>query len=237
MARSWTVSPFGSGTLGMPMPLALVVVISACAAIVACTNRLPASALAPRLQYQGFSVARPPNDSWYVNRNEQNHTALLFRREVAGEAHSFFFAVRVSALEREPSSDDDFTELVHRYMVAVNDPQRHQVLSYDAMPTSLQGQFCLRYTLQTIDRKSPVLPDRHLRMSFGGIACRHPLWPNAVLDAHYSERGPLNELDPSLHHEGDQLLRGVVIEVAPGVPADREGAPAAGPQRVSIEVW
>jgi hypothetical protein len=104
-------------------------------------------------------------------------------------------------------------------MVAVGDPQRREVLSYRANPTSPQGQFCVRYSLQSIDRKSPVLPDIELNMNFEGIACRHPLWPNAILDAHYSERGPARELDPSLHPEGEQLLRGITTEVEPGVPA------------------
>ena len=189
------------------------------AAAVACANKLPASALTPRLQYQGFSAARPPNNNWFVNRSEQDHTTLLFRREVSGEAHSFFFSVQVSALERAPTSDDDFAELVRRHMVAVTDPRRHEVLSYEANPVSRQGQFCLRYSLRTIDRNSPVLPGLELHMNFEGIACRHPLWPNAVLDAYYSERGPSDELDPSLRHEGEQLLQGVTIEVQPGVPA------------------
>ncbi len=79
-------------------------VLVACFLAIACANRLPASALAPRLQYQGFSAERPPTDSWYINRNEQDHTTLLFRREVSGEAHSFFFAVRPNGLEREPRS-------------------------------------------------------------------------------------------------------------------------------------
>ena len=197
--------------------LVLVLLISGFA--LACANRLPASRLDPRLQYQGFSAARPPNDSWYMNRNEQTPTSLLFRREVLGEAHSFFFSVELSALEREPVSDDDFADLVREKMVAVTDPERHEVLSYEATPTSRQGQFCVRYQLRTLDRKSPVLPGRELSMNFEGSACRHPLWPHGALDSSYSERGPANLLDPALNSEGEQLLRGITIEIEPGVPA------------------
>lgn len=193
--------------------------LALCSLAIGCANRLPASALAPRLQYQGFSASRPPNDSWFINRDEQDHTTLLFRREVAGQSHSFFFAVQLIALKREPRSDEDFAELVRQRMVAVTDPQRHEVLAYQAKPMSQQGQSCIRYSLQTIDRKSPVLPGLELNMNFEGIACRHPLWPNAILDAYYSERGLARELDPSLYPEGEQLLRGVTIEVEPGVPA------------------
>jgi len=198
--------------------LAILLVV-VCMVATGCATRLPASALASRLQYQGFSSSRPPNDNWFMNRSEQDHTTLLFRREVHGETHTFLFAVQLTGLEREPSSNEDFTELVHQHMVAVNDPDRHEVVSYDSRPAPHQGQFCVRYTLQTVDRKSPVLPGLELSMNFEGLACRHPLWPNAILDAYYSERGIPAELDPTLGAEGEQLLRGLIIEVKPGVPA------------------
>jgi hypothetical protein len=154
-----------------------------------------------------------------MNRDEQRPTTLLFRRDVSGEARSFFFSVELSALDRNPTSDDDFAELVRTKMVAVTDPTRHEVLDYEATPTSRQGQFCVRYQLQTLDKKSPVLPGQVLRMNFEGIACRHPLWPNAVLDSSYSERGLAEGIDPSLRSEAEELLLGVVIEVEPGKPA------------------
>lgn len=194
-------------------------VLALSAFVLACANRLPASRLEPRLQYQGFSASRPPNGSWYMNGDEQKPATLLFRREVSGEARSFFFSVELSALERTPTSDDDFAELVRTKMVAVTDPIRHEVLAYDATPTSRQGQFCVRYRLRSLDKKSPVVPGQVLRMNFEGIACRHPLWPNGVLDSSYSERGPAEDIDPSLKSEGEQLLRGVTIEVEPGTPA------------------
>jgi hypothetical protein len=154
-----------------------------------------------------------------MNRDEQRPTTLLFRREVSGEARSFLFSVELSALERNPTSDADFAELVRTKMVIVTDPARHEVLAYEVTPTYRQGQSCVRYQLRTLDKKSPVLPGQVLRMNFEGIACRHPLWPNGVLDASYSERGPAEDIEPSLKSEGEQLLRGVTIEVEPGKPA------------------
>jgi hypothetical protein len=187
--------------------------------LVACANRLPASHLQSRVQYQGFSASRPPNDSWFMNRDEQTPTTLLFRREVIGAAHSFFFSVQLVALERTPTSDDDFAELVQAMSVAVTDPSRHEVVSYEATPTSRQGQSCVRYQLRSLDKKSPVAPGQVLRMNFEGLACRHPLWPNVVLDMSYSERGLAEKIDPSLRSEGEQLLQGVTIEVGPNTPA------------------
>jgi hypothetical protein len=154
-----------------------------------------------------------------MNRDEQKPTTLLFRREVSGAPQSFFFSVELSGLERTPRSDEDFAELVRAMSVTVTDPSRHEVLLYEATPTSRQGQFCVRYQLRTLDKKSPVFPGQTLRMNFEGIACRHPLWPNAVLDMSYSERGLAEQINPSLRSEGEQLLQGVTIEIEPGKPA------------------
>jgi hypothetical protein len=196
-----------------------ILTLVVCVVTTNCATKQSASTLAPRLQHQGFSSPRPPNNSWFMKKSEQNPTTLLFRREVPGKTHTFFYAIQLSQLEREPSSNEDFTELVHQLMVAVDDPGRHEVLSYVSRPSPRQGQFCVRYTLRVIDRKSPVFPGRELRMNLEGLACRHPLWPNVLLDAFYSERGMPEELEPALGIEGEQLLKGLIIEVKPGVPA------------------
>jgi hypothetical protein len=49
-----------------------------------------------------------------------------------------------------------------------------------------------------------------------------------MLDAYSSERGVPAELDPTLQPEGELLLRGIIIEVAPGVPATEQAGEAAG---------
>ena len=40
-----------------------------------------------------------------------------------------------------------------------------------------------------------------------------------ILTFYYSERGTREEIDPVLSQEGERFLRGVRIDVAPGVPA------------------
>jgi hypothetical protein len=208
-----------------------ITALASCGLLIGCATRVPASALPPRLQYQGFSSARPPNDHWFINRHEQQPGLLLFRRDVVGASHSFFFAVQMRGLQREPRSNEDFADLVHQSMVEVTDPERHQVISYGAEPVTHQGQYCLRYTLETIDRRSPVAPGLELNMNFEGLACRHPRWPDVMLDAFYSERGVPQELDPTLAAEGEQLLRGITIEVAPG----RD--PAAVDDTMALRTW
>jgi len=154
-----------------------------------------------------------------MNRDEQTSSTLLFRREVSGEAQSFYFSVRLSKFPKAPSSDDEFVQMVETMSVTVTDPSRHEILSYKATPTSRQSQFCVRYELRLLDKKSPAVPAKVLIMHIAGIACRHPLWPDVVADMYYSERGISEQIDPSLRSEGEQLLQGIVIEVAPGTPA------------------
>jgi len=52
-----------------------------------------------------------------------------------------------------------------------------------------------------------------------GYRCLHPAFPKTTLDFFYSERGPPEELDPKLYEEGEQILDGVRIDIAPGTPA------------------
>lgn len=186
------------------------------------SNVVPTHRMLPTLQQQGFSAERPPNGEWYLRRSEQKPTVLLYRRKAIGETHSFYFAVRLERLEREPESSEDFAELVRKRATTTT---RNEVLHYEAEPTTRQGQVCLRYVIRAIDRGSPHHPGKELAMNLYGVACRHPLWPDAVLDAFYSERALPEQLDPSLHAEGEQLLRGVTIEVAPGEPASADSRP------------
>ena len=186
---------------------------------VGCANRLPASQLSPRLQYQGFSAARPTTDEWFLNRDEQEPRTLLFGRKATEGGSTFFFTVQLFALEQEPNSDKDFAKLVEQWATTVTDPTRHEVLSYRATPTSLQGQYCLRYQLHVLDKKSFGIPGNVLNMHFEGLACRYPLWPKGVLDMYYSERGISEQMNPLLRAEGEDLLKGVTIETGVGPPA------------------
>lgn len=187
--------------------------------LIACANRQPASRFDARLQHRGFSAARPPHDQWFLLLSEQSPPNLLFRRTVAGSAHSFLFEAQLASIEGAPASDVDFAAFVEKRMTAIRDTDRFSLLSYQGQLAPRQGQVCVRYAMETLDRENPLFPGVELRTSFKGVACRHPAWPDTILDWRYSERAPASELDPSLAAEGDALIEGIVIETAPGVPA------------------
>jgi hypothetical protein len=56
-------------------------------------------------------------------------------------------------------------------------------------------------------------------MAVRGDRCLHPAWPAATLDFWFSERGPIEALDPTLAAEAEAFLGGVRIDVAPDTPA------------------
>jgi hypothetical protein len=56
-------------------------------------------------------------------------------------------------------------------------------------------------------------------MILRGFRCLHRAWLKVTLDFFYSERGLADEIDPKLWEEGEEFLRGVRIDVAPGTPA------------------
>ncbi len=150
---------------------------------------------------------------------EQSPAILLYRRKVSGERHSFFFTAELVTLERTPSSDEEFFRTIKKKLPATENPDRFEVLSSAATPTSRQDQFCVRYLVRALDKGSPASSSQPLAMTMNGIACRHPLWPDGAVDWYYSERAPVGKLDSSLDAERKELLRGIVIEVEPGVQA------------------
>ena len=196
--------------------LLLLVLLLTCGG---CANMVPRDAMDSRYSRTGFSAARPASSEWYLLRDEQSANSLMFRRHVPGETHTAYFSARMLKLEREPRSHEDFEGLVRESNVVVGDPRRFEVVSYSAERELRQGQQCVRYVMETIERQNPLVPTLELHMRFLGRACRHPLWPSAVLDAFYSERGAAPDLKETFEAEGSLLLEGVLIEVGPGTPA------------------
>ena len=181
-----------------------------------CANRRPASTLAARPQWTGFSVDRPPNDDWYVNLSEaiQNPEAALYRRDVTNEAQSFGFFVRFFDLAREPRSDSEFATLLGHAPAPGLSPEGATIRSYELRPEPRHGHYCLRFIMETVDKASRKHPSRSFYSRASGLFCRHPERPKAALVAAYVERGLVDEFDESLAAEGEQLLQSLRIEVA-----------------------
>jgi hypothetical protein len=199
----------------MPRVAAAIAAAIVVASLAGCASRVPASALDPRLTYVGFSVDRPPNDDWYLNTNEQTRSRLFYRRELRNPPSTFFFQVSMIELEREPQSESDFADLLREHNTSVADPSRHEVVSHSLEPTSAPGRSCFRYSMLTLDKRIPGLPGQILSMKFEGVACRHPSWPNAMLDAFYSERGLSTQIPQYLRDESEKLLNSLTIDSVP----------------------
>jgi hypothetical protein len=196
----------------VPIVLAFLIL----AVSLGCANRRPASSLAARLPYTGFSTDRPPNDNWYINLSEaiQHPEAALYRRDVPNEAQSFGFFARFFDLGKEPRSDSEFSILLSQAPARGLSPEGATIRSYQTRPEPRQGRYCIRFTMKTVDKTSRKYPSRSFYSRASGLFCRHPDRPKAALVAAYVERGLVDQFDGSLAAEGEQLLRSLRIEVA-----------------------
>jgi hypothetical protein len=196
--------------------IAAFLIFGGCAQLL---NRVPYSRMSPRLAYQGFSFARPPNGHWYLLRSEESYTAVTLRRDTDSKTHSFYARVALASIARQPESHEDFAALLrteeepHRVTYEVRKVSDEQTL------TTIQHQWCIRFDKVAIVHGAPVAPDDDLRMIIRGFRCLHPAFPKTTIDFFYSERGRPGEFDPALSEEGERFLQGVRIDVAPGTPA------------------
>lgn len=217
------VYPAGVMPLARPSEVALAALATLAASLgLACASfdRISYDRMAPRLAYQGFSFDKPPNEHWYILESEQSYTSVPVRRELdpPSPTHSFYAAVALGGIEREPRSHADFAALARSK--GRTGPYEITEVSYHQETTTRQGQWCIRSESVDRVRGAPVAPDRTLTMVIRGFRCLHPTWPKTTLDFFYSERGLPEELDPALYEEGEAFLRGVRIDVAPDTPAE-----------------
>ena len=108
-----------------------------------------------RLQYRGFSVARPTPPGWYLVPGEQSHTDAMFRRDTPADGtYSAFVNVALRSLPRAATSEADFAQLARQDGIA--DKQRFTVLSYHQKPIRVQGQWAIEYDVTVRDTGAPM---------------------------------------------------------------------------------
>ncbi len=190
--------------------------VAGCATLV---DGVPHSEMAPRLSYQGFSFDRPPNSNWYMLRSEEEPTRVLLRRNTVPPSitHTFYVAVAIGGIEREPTSHEDFANLAR--LTGQQASYEVNQISYTQKSVLKQGQWCIRVESLDSVRGAPVEPTAELRMVIKGCRCLHPAFPKTTVDFFFSERGRKDELRPDLYEEAEVFLRGVRIDVAPDTPA------------------
>lgn len=174
--------------------------------------------MAPRLQYVGFSFARPPSTSWFIDRREEKPSLVLVRHvPLAGEYHTAFVSFSVSKADL-PADPAGFAEWMKKNNTGID--TLLEIRSYEQETVALQGQTCVS-SKSDYDVRSDRYPSVDLRMISHTISCIHPGFEKAIVETMYSERGLPDEVgtDPVLAAEGEQIMRGFEIDVAEGVPA------------------
>lgn len=197
----------------------VVLLFLVCSILFSCAgmNRVPVQLMKDRLQYRGFSVARPNYSQWYLNNNEQDNTKALFRRDLKTPTHTYLASVMLQSIPRDPSSPEDLAEIEKEFH-KIQDTQRFELLKYTQRIETRQNQWCIYYEETIIDRKAPNAGGKPLIGRSWGFVTLHPSFNKTVVHAYYSERGLEDELDPKLIDEGEEFLKGIQIESAPGKP-------------------
>ncbi len=180
---------------------------------------VPASTLPLRIQHQGFSASRPPSDDWFLNRHEQDEKTLVYRRVEPDKDRSSFIQVALQAFPRIPQSNEDFDLLVREAVTGPSQSDGTEVLSVEMEPRALQGQYCVRYRVKSVNRGSRTESAQTLYLHDEGMICQHPAGLGSILFALYSVRETSPDPDAQLQREAEDFLRGLVLDVAPGVPA------------------
>jgi hypothetical protein len=169
-----------------------------------------------RLQYRGFSLARPEHPGWFVKVSEQSHTHAIIRCKLPGPTHTAFVSVNLGALPRAASSREDFAELAREDHI--KDTNRFAIISYQQTEVMIQGQWAIKYEIRIRDSATTNSPDRPLIMLESGFVVNQPTFTNGVLRFFYSERGLPEELNPVIEADGKSIISGVRLESEPGKP-------------------
>lgn len=180
------------------------------------SDRVSASAMQARLQYRGFSIARPGQEAWYTSVREQSPVHAVIRRDLPTPTHTAFVSVNLRSLPRAATSRSDFAALARQDKIL--DTKRFVLVSYHQRATTFQGQWAVMYDVTVSDTQAPNSAGTSLTIRQRGYVVRHPSVPNAVLLITFSERGTTDELDVKIEAEGKDIISGVRIESAPAQP-------------------
>ena len=203
-------------TFGSSLLLFLLAIIT----IVSCNGPsiIPASRMQPRLSFYGFTVARPPDTGWFVLLSEQKDDRAIFRKKLASTTHTAFVEINLKRMSRAASSLEDLVVLDKEKHV-FQDTVRFKMVNFTQASATRQGQWCVNWTEQVIDRNPAIAPNTPLASRAQGFRCIHPIYKNTVvLEAEISERGLEGDLDSLIIKEGEEILKSIVLTDTMGAP-------------------
>jgi hypothetical protein len=172
--------------------------------------------MSSRLQYRGFSMARPTDSAWFVRVGEQSPAHAIIRCRMSGQTHTAFVSADLRSLPRAATSEADFAVLCRQDQNP--DTNRFAIVSYEQRVTSIQGQWAIEYDLTTRDSGAPSSPGRTLTVRESGYVIKHPTFPDHVVHVRFSERAEPEALDSKVEAEGKTIMKGVRLESEPGKP-------------------
>ncbi len=190
--------------------LLLSSLLSGCAAFI---DKVPTESMIPKLTYHGFTVKRPVDNKWCLYQSEQEPFTACFRLDRSSRTYSAYTLIQVSSLQAHPESIDEFEKQWKKEKTSTSG--RMKLLEYTSSQSMKQGQWCINYSLKSLDTE-PVNSDTPLVMTMKGFVVLHPNWPDAIIDAYVSQRGTKDDLTPEIDESGKSILEGVRLESALG---------------------
>jgi hypothetical protein len=128
-------------------------------------------------------------------------------------------SAKLRTIQRIPTTPQEFAEIEKDFHI-FQDTTRFELKDLKQTTGTRQGQWCVYFEEQIIDKKAPNAGDRELVGRGIGFVCLHPSFSNTVVFADCTERGFANELNDQLLEEGKALLQNIQLESAPGIPVE-----------------
>lgn len=167
-----------------------------------------------RLQYKGFSVAKPPNNDWYTIVSEQYAENCIFRRDTSSSEHSIFVDV---SLFTETADIENVGDLIQMLSIQYRTTERIEILKKDIKPSEKFAGICIEYDIRGQDKTLLDKNGQHYQISYIGFMCVHPTFQGRVVDIGFSERGPIELFEGILPDDAKQMIESVHVESSPMV--------------------
>ena len=182
-------------------------------------DRVEPSRMRSHLVQKGYSVARPPNNAWYLLVSEQHPERLIIRRGHLEADHSAFVSI---TLDTETADVTSSADLVSMISGQYRSTERIMLVRKTVVPDEHRTGICVDFDVLGEDNTLHDGAGAPFRISYVGFACVHPTFPGRVVTAMYSERAPGAEFGESVPGDAKAILDSVVLESAPGTPASAE---------------
>lgn len=151
--------------------------------------------------FGGFSVNVPAEEGWVSYFRDGRSMAL--GRNVDDGRRILGVNVFASALPEPVDSADQLASHLREARMSLVDLKEFEVKSRDEAPTTLNGYFCSRYSLEAKARQDDDYPLIHVR----GITCAHPSNTRLLVDVGVSDLTRDTVLLPELARVGEQLVQ------------------------------